>query len=169
MIQHVNIQKRDIKVQINNSWKDEDTETVTALEPPDQNGICRSTGSLLLNRYFEHNLVALCFRVDYQAILPIKSGAIRESYVVGWEIFMPTMINSKEIHPMQKIDFFCKQGPGVSAMKDLLWSTEDLGMDHFNLRISGQLSTESAAPEDEQAYERVPEIGGRGMNNLINV
>ena len=71
-----------------------------------------------------------------------KKNSNRQEFIVGWEVSMPTLISGSELPPLQKIDFFCKQGPGVSVMKDLLWSAPDNMQEEFNLRIAGQLSLE---------------------------
>ena len=140
---NVNIHSRQLQVQINNSWMDlDDAENTVNLAPPDESSICRSTNSITLKQYIPHPLVALCFKVIYTAKIPTKKNSNRQEFIVGWEVSMPTLISGSELPPLQKIDFFCKQGPGVSVMKDLLWSAPDNMQEEFNLRIAGQLSLE---------------------------
>ena len=105
---------------------------LTALESPDENGICKSTSSITLHKYTQHLSVALCIKVVYAAKLPTKPAPIPMEYTVGWDIFMPTFTNG-EVTPQQRIDFFCQQGPGMSAMKDLLWSDADMGKNDVGL------------------------------------
>ena len=135
---NVNIHSRQIQVHINNSWMDlDDAENIVNLGPPDEHSICRSSNTLTLKQYIPHPLVALCFKVIYTAKIPTKRSSNRQEFIVGWEVSMPSLISDSELPPLQKIDFFCKQGPGVSVMKDLLWSAPDEMHEEYNLRISG--------------------------------
>ena len=147
-VNHVNINKRKISVAINNSWRDEEGDLMTNLYPPDHQGICKATNSINLEKYIEHKEVALCIKVHYTALLPTRGKSTPVEFIVGWDVFMPMFNDGKEVFPMQPLDFFCQQGPGVSVMKDLLWSSDEI--EGFNLRVSGQLSTSINAPPDTQ-------------------
>jgi len=68
-----------------------------------------------------HNMIALVFRVEYTAMLPIKPHARSISYTIGWDIMLPTLNSEMQIHD-QKIDFFCKMGPGNTLSREILWS-----------------------------------------------
>ena len=147
----MNILSRKIYVTINNSWRDEPTEYVTTLEAPDKHNVCKSTSSINLRKYIEHGQVALCIKVEYAANIPSKRSSTRVEYIVGWDIFMPLINEENEFHPIQKMHFFCQQGPGFSEMKDLLWSHEDLGPDQ--LQVAGILSIDGHAPRDDEVNQ----------------
>jgi hypothetical protein len=146
---HVNILSRRIVVTIGNSWMEEPTELVTNLEAPDRMNICRSTSSIKLSKYIEHPHVALGIKVEYSAKIPMKrSSPTPVSYVVGWETFIPDINEEQEFVPVQKMHFFCQQGPGFSNQRDLIWSNEDIQPDQ--LRVAGVLSIDSRAPSQEE-------------------
>ena len=42
------------------------------LEEPDRAGICYGTGSIELTDYLEDPLVAITFRVEFSALVPVK-------------------------------------------------------------------------------------------------
>lgn len=73
MTSQISVQNRRIVAQINNGWRDlQDTEILVNLDKPDKDGFCKGTSSLEFTKYMSHNLIALNFRVDYQANLPTK-------------------------------------------------------------------------------------------------
>ena len=72
----VDIAQRRIHVGVHNTWKDlAEPERLVVLEEPDNNGIARGTASVELPQYMEDPLVALTFRVEFGASLPVRPSA----------------------------------------------------------------------------------------------
>ena len=75
-VQMVSIRRRTIHVGVHNAWRNlNDTERMVILDEPDRQGICRGSGTVELTQYIEDPLVALTFRVEFEALLPIKPVA----------------------------------------------------------------------------------------------
>ena len=74
--QIVTIRQRSIHVNVNNTWRNlnGNEERFTIMDEPSRDGICRGQGSIELPNYIEHSLVALTFRIEFTAHLPLKTG-----------------------------------------------------------------------------------------------
>ena len=59
------------------------------LEEPDKNGLCRASTPLALEDYIEDPLIALSFRVVFQATLPLVPKARIINQTIAWQVFMP--------------------------------------------------------------------------------
>lgn len=74
-----------MNVSVNNTWKNlNDQERLIVLEEPDNMGVCRGTGEVELSNYIEHPIVAFIFRIEFNAILPIKPVHRQISHTVAW-------------------------------------------------------------------------------------
>ena len=83
--QAVFIQKRTIYVSAHNTWRNlGSNESIVLLEEPDSRGICRGTSSLELKHFIEDPLVALTFRVEYKAMLPVNPRPREAAFTVAW-------------------------------------------------------------------------------------
>jgi hypothetical protein len=84
-VHNVNISKRTIYVAAHNTWRNLSTnESIIPLEEPDSRGICRGTSSIEIQRYIEDPLVALTFRVEYKAMLPVNPRPREVTFTVAW-------------------------------------------------------------------------------------
>jgi hypothetical protein len=61
-----------------------DADFAITLEAPDADGICRGTSSLEFVKFMPHNLMALNFKIEYVANLPLKPVQKQVSYTLGW-------------------------------------------------------------------------------------
>mmetsp|Transcript_38544 Transcript_38544/g.50521 ORF Transcript_38544/g.50521 Transcript_38544/m.50521 type:complete len:171 (-) Transcript_38544:3298-3810(-) len=72
-ITNVIISKRSIHVGVSNSWHNlNKMERQIVLDEPNRQGVCSGTGSVELSDYVEDPLVALTFRIEFNATLPVK-------------------------------------------------------------------------------------------------
>ena len=59
------------------------------LEEPDQNGICHAQSTIALEDYIEDPLIALTFRIVFQATLPVRPVPRNINHTVAWQVYMP--------------------------------------------------------------------------------
>ena len=79
-------------MKLNNGWKDlSDSDFTVTLEEPDKDGICRGTSSLEFAKFMPHNLMALNFKIEYVANLPLKPSKKQVSYILGWQTMLPAL------------------------------------------------------------------------------
>ena len=98
-----------------------------------------------ISKYIAHPLVALTFRLEYVAQMPMIAGSIPQPFSIGWELFLPSMNQESSLHD-QKLDFLCKLGPGNSPMGDVLWANDMQFGKSFMVRVTGDLGTHKTAP-----------------------
>ena len=123
---------------VNNTWMDLDNKfTTIGLDKPNMRGICQSSNSVTKVMYTEHPYVALCFKVEYTAQIPLQSGMDKFTLVVGWELFLPD-INS--LHDKSE-DFHLtlRSGNQVSIGNELIWG-DSSELKVFDLEIFGEIS-----------------------------
>lgn len=82
-------------------------------------------GVVELKNYVEDPLVALTFRVEFSATLPVKP-ARNIQLIVAWEIKLPELNREGQI-PDQPIKLQCKLGNQFSIQNDMVWGVQ--GMD----------------------------------------
>ena len=90
------------------------------LEEPNAQGLCKGTGSIQLDDYIEDPLVALTFRIEFKAMLPIKPQPRQIYHTVAWQVYLPTL-NTEGSIKSQSIDLECNIGNQISLMNDLVW------------------------------------------------
>jgi len=61
-----------------------DADFAVTLEQADNDGICRGTSSLEFVKYMPHSLMALNFKIEYVANLPLKPVAKQFNYILGY-------------------------------------------------------------------------------------
>ena len=61
-----------------------DADFAVTLEQSDNDGICRGTSSLEFVKYMPHPLMALNFKIEYVANLPLKPVAKLFNYILGY-------------------------------------------------------------------------------------
>lgn len=59
--------------------------------PPTENGISYSGGSLTINNFVCHPLVALVFRIEYKAIIQTEKGNENLFFNIGWCCHLPNI------------------------------------------------------------------------------
>jgi len=81
----VSIRKRTIHIGINNAWRNlGGQERMVDLDEPDRQGVCHGSDRVELAQYMEDPLVALTFRVEFEALLPVKPVARLIKHTVAW-------------------------------------------------------------------------------------
>ena len=78
------IRERTVYVGLHNTWRNLCEERIVRLEEPDKDGLFRGTGSVELKNYIEDPLVAMTFRVEFSAMLPVKPVPRNIQMVVAW-------------------------------------------------------------------------------------
>lgn len=79
-------------VGVNNGWSELLTQDqYVSFQVPDKQNICKATGSMEISKYIAHPLVALTFRLEYVAQMPVMPGSIPQPFSIGWELFLPSM------------------------------------------------------------------------------
>ena len=77
---------------MNNCWHNlNKTERQIVLEEPNNRGLCQGTGSIILEDYIEHPLVALTFRIEFKAMLPVKPQPRQIYHTVAWQVQLPSL------------------------------------------------------------------------------
>ena len=98
MVSNVMISRRSIHVAVHNTWHNlNKIERSINLEEPDRQGVCRGTGQVDLIDYIEDPLVALTFRIEFTATLPVKPVPRQIFHTVAWQFFMPSLNTQGEI------------------------------------------------------------------------
>ena len=93
---------------------------MVVLDEPDRQGICHGSSTVELNQYIEDPLVALVFRVEFEALLPVRPVARPIQHTVGWQVIMPKINDLGEVQT-QNINMECKIGNQISLQNDLVW------------------------------------------------
>lgn len=156
-VQMVSIRRRTIHVGVHNTWKNlGGQEKMINLEEPDRMGICQGSGTVELNNYIEDPLIALTFRVEFEALLPVRPVARPITHTVAWQIVLPKINELGQVQT-QNINMECKIGNQVSLQNDLVWGanqfsqiTANHNRSNFKLQISAQISTDRTGKEQPQ-------------------
>ena len=148
----VDISQRRIHVGVHNTWKDlAEPERLVVLEEPDREGIARGTASVELPQYVEDPLVALTFRVEFGATLPVRPAQRAVSHTVAWQVHLPK-INAQGEVVTEHVELDCKIGNQVSMQNDLVWGVGEASAANantmrqtFRLRVCASVSTDKKA------------------------
>lgn len=81
---NVYISERRVIVTAHNTWKNVNEECIISMSPPDEKGIANSGGSLTINNFICHPLIALVFRMEYKARLPSEKMEETLFFTIGW-------------------------------------------------------------------------------------
>jgi hypothetical protein len=68
---NVFIEERRIIVSVNNTWKNIQEDAIISMSAPTPAGLSSGNGSLTIKNFIKHPLVALIFRVEYRATIPM--------------------------------------------------------------------------------------------------
>lgn len=120
MSDNVYIDERRILVYANNTWRNITDEAYVSLDPPNERGESHFMGSLPIKNLVLHPLVALIFRIEYKAIVPIESRNEQLYFTLGWHCHLPAFNAANELCD-EAIDAKFTLGPGSTPNGDLLW------------------------------------------------
>ena len=96
-------------------------ERIIILDDPDpQTAMCRGPGIVELTNYIEDPLVAITFKVEFQALLPLKPQPEQRIFTVAWQVYMPTLNSEFEI-VTENIKLPCNLGNQISVQNDMVW------------------------------------------------
>ena len=106
----VSIEKRTVYVQAHNTWCNLLESEVAVEMTNERDGVCRGNHSVPIRKYIEDPLVALVFRVEFEATLPGNIRRPSEKLVVAWDLYLPA-INSQGAVATQSVDLReCRTG-----------------------------------------------------------
>ncbi|CDW71325.1 UNKNOWN [Stylonychia lemnae] len=152
-VDNVYISERRILVSANNSWQNICTESQSTLNPPNENGISISGGSITLKNFICHPLVALVFRIEYKAMLPSEKGNDSFYFTIGWTYHVPTFNNAGGLQD-ETIEADVELGPGCVPSGELLWDPNAEDINYYQIKLKAVVSANSIAPNElmDQSY-----------------
>jgi hypothetical protein len=104
-------------VSCSNTWKNIVDDSYVSMAPPNEKGISQSGGSLTIKNFINHPLIALIFRVEYKAVVPIEGRNEQVFFTLGWSCHLPTLNPAGELSD-ELIDCKFKLGPGCTPNGD---------------------------------------------------
>ena len=133
-------------VSCNNTWKNIVDDAYVSMSQPSEKGISQSGGSLTIKQFISHPLVALIFRVEYKAVIPMDSGRNEQVFfTLGWSCHLPTFNAAGELSD-ELIDVKFKLGPGSTPTGDLLWDPNSEETSFYQVRMRAFISVSASPP-----------------------
>jgi hypothetical protein len=90
------------------------------MSAPTPAGLSSGSGSLTIKNFIKHPLVALIFRVEYRATIPMTDYNEQMFFTLGWTIHLPDFNAAGELADTP-IETNFTMGPGISPQGELLW------------------------------------------------
>ena len=142
---NVYIDERRIMVSANNTWRNITDDAYVSMSAPNEQGVSTSGGSLAIKNFIQHPLVALMFRVEYKAIIPIENRQEQVFFTLGWSLHLPEFNPAGDLCDGM-IDAKFTLGPGASPTGDLLWDPNADDTNFYQVRMRSFISTSANPP-----------------------
>ena len=107
-------------VSANNTWKNINDNAIVNMTAPNDKGICMSNGTLAIKNFIMHPLVALIFRLEYKASIPLGQRREQVYFNIGWTLHLPAFNAANELSD-EMVDCKFILGPGQTPNGDLIW------------------------------------------------
>ena len=144
-LNNVVIDERKIIVSVNNTWRNVVEDAYTSMSSPNQQGVSTSGGSLTIKNFICHPMVALIFRVEYKATIPMPNGNEQMFFTIGWTLHLPAFNAAGELSNEQLETNFT-MGPGTTPNGDLLWDANAEDTKYYQVKIKAWISVNSSPP-----------------------
>jgi len=152
---NVHISERRVTVGVNNTWKNLSDENFIQMGPPNEKGISNSGGSITVNNFYCHQLVAILFRIEYKALILMNNKqSDNMNFTLGWACYLPNLNSMNEICNEQ-VELDVILGPGKGPTGELLWDPNVDDMNHYKLKLRAYISNSSQAPHS-MPQDRAP-------------
>jgi hypothetical protein len=142
---NVYIDERRILVSCNNTWRNITDDTYVSMNPPNEQGVSSSGGSLTIKNFICHHLVALIFRVEYRATVPMDQHNEQVFFTLGWTCHLPAFNAAGDLSD-EMLEATFTMGPGSTPQGDLLWDPNKEDTHFYQLKMKAFISANASPP-----------------------